>query len=629
MMHRDAGVRPDGLWLDCDHTVPASPPGVSAWGATVPTGAARSRVGSRSHSAPGWRTPDVPVSSWVRSYRRQRLPGDLLAGAIVTALVIPQALGYATIAGVPVQVGLYAIPVALLAYAVLGSSPQVSVGPVSTVSVVSGSVVAAQAGGDPERAVALTVTLALLSGLLLLAAGLLRTGWVAEFLSKPIVTGFVFGLALVIIVGEVPRLLGLPAGEGPVPARLLQAVQALPQLHVLTAVVGLASLVVLFAGGAVARQIPWGIVLVVGTIMLSDRLGFADSGVAVVGEVPRGLPVPGLPAVTFDDVLALLIPATGLALVGLAESLSAARLFAATGGYRIDTDQEFVATGVANIASGLFGGLGVAGSLSKTAAVVRAGGTSQLASVCAAVLSLAVLVLFTPSLSALPRAVLAAVVVHAVWGLMDVASLRRYAAIRRNDLVAALGALVGVVVFGTLPGLVIAIGLSVLGLVYRSSRVAVEELGRLDGEKAAWAAVARHGSYRTIAGLKILRLDAPLFWVNAASVEEQVIAIVDADPQTRAVILDLEATDQLDSTSTDMLRALRLRLQRRDIDLYLVRVFYGARVVLKRSGLREALGDDHLWRTISEGVRRARHDHGLAKAGAPLPDDARPLEPHR
>lgn len=584
-------------------------------------------MGNASLTTSWWRTPRLPVRAWVRDYHRDRLPGDLLAGAIVTALVIPQALGYATIAGVPVQVGLYAVPVALLAYALLGSSPQVSVGPVSTVSVVSGSIVAAQAGGDPQRAVALTIALALLSGTLLLLAGLLRTGWVAEFLSKPIVTGFVFGLALVIIVGELPRLLGLASTDGPVLTRLLHTLTELPRADPVTAAIGLGGLLLLFGGGAVARQIPWGLLLVVGTLLLSDRLGLSERGVDVVGEVPRGLPVPGLPTLTGADITALLIPAVGLALVGLAESLSAARLFAASGGYRIDTDQEFVATGAANIASGLFGGLGVAGSLSKTAAVVRAGGTSQVASVVAAVLSLAMLVLFAPSLSALPRAVLAAVVIHAVWGLMNVSSLRRYAVIRRNDLVAAVGALVGVVVFGTLPGLMIAVGLSLFGLVYRSSRVQVEELGRLPGEKAAWAAAARHRSHRVILGLQILRLDAPLFWVNAAAVEEQVIRIVDADDRTRAVVLDLEATDQLDSTSTDMLLSLLTRLRQRDIDLYLVRVLYNARVVLKRSGLREAIGDDHLWRTISEGVLRARHDHGLAKAGHPLPDDARPLQP--
>jgi high affinity sulfate transporter 1 len=568
-----------------------------------------------------WRTPSVPARRWLRAYDRDRLGRDVVAGVIVTALVVPQALGYAAIAGVPVQVGLYAIPAALLAYALLGSSPHVSVGPVSTVSVVSGSIVAAQAGGDPDRAVALTVALALLSGLLLVIAGLLRTGWAAEFLSRPIVSGFVFGLSIVIIVGEIPGLLGLASERGTVLVRVVTLAGALGSLDPLTAMIGLGSLAALALGTRLARRVPWGLVVVAGTLLASHLLGFADRGVAVVGEVPRGLPVPGLPALTWSDLTALVVPAAGLALVGLAESLSAARLFAAEGGYRIDTDQELVATGAANLAAGLVGGLGVAGSLSKTAAVVRAGAASQVASVVAAVLSLGVLVLLAPSLSALPRAVLSAVVIHAVWGLMDLAALRRYARIRRNDLVAALGALLGVIVLGTLSGLLVAIGMSVLGLVYRASRVEVEEMGRIEGEKAAWGSIERHPERERVPGLLLLRLSAPLFWVNASAIEEQVIGAVDEHDGVRAVILDLEATDQLDTTSTDMLHHLLARLRRRGIDLYLVRVMYRARVVLKRSGLRDELGDEHLWRTISQGVKRAkRHLADADETSSPEPE---------
>ncbi|TVR37954.1 MAG: SulP family inorganic anion transporter, partial [Nitriliruptor sp.] len=522
------------------------------------------------------------------------------------------ALGYAVIAGVPVQVGLYAIPVALIAYAVFGSSPHVSVGPVSTVSVVSGSIVAVHAGGDPERAVELTVALALLSGAILIVAGLLQTGWVAEFLSKPIVSGFVFGLSIVIIVGEVPRLLGLPPVDGRVFVRMFGILTSVSALDADTALLGVVCLAVLFLGSALTRMVPWGLLVVVAALVLSNTLGLAERGVAVVGAVPRGLPAPSLPALALSDLGILFIPAIGLALVGLAESLSAARLFATQGGYRIDTDQEFVATGVANVASGIFGGLGVAGSLSKTAAAVRAGGDSQVVSIAAAALTLGVLAVFAPSLSELPRAVLSAIVIHAVWGLMDVRALRRYARIRRNDLVAATGALLGVLLFGTLNGLLIAIGLSLLGLVYRASRVQVEEIGRIKGEKAAWGSISRHPQRRSIDGLKILRLDSPLFWVNAAAVEQQVIAAVDATPGIRAVILDLEVTDQLDTTSTDMLHNLIGRLRQRGIDLYLVRVMFRARVVLKRSGIRDVLGDQHMWRTISQAVKRARKDHGLS-----------------
>ncbi len=212
------------------------------------------------------------------AYRREQLGRDLVAGTIVTALVIPQALGYAAIAGVPVQVGLYAIPVALLAYALLGSSPQVSVGPVSTVSVVSGSIVAVNAGGDPQRAVTLTVALAILSGLILLVAGLLGSGWIAEFLSKPIVSGFVFGLSIVIIVGEVPSLLGLDGVDGAIYRRVLSTITSLPELDPATALLGFSSLVVLFAGNAVARQVPWGLLVVLAALALSGTWSLADRG---------------------------------------------------------------------------------------------------------------------------------------------------------------------------------------------------------------------------------------------------------------------------------------------------------------------------------------------------------------
>jgi sulfate permease, SulP family len=213
--------------------------------------------------------------------------------------------------------------------------------------------------------------------------------------------------------------------------------------------------------------------------------------------------------------------------------------------------------------------------------------------------------------------VLSAIVIHAVAGLMDVRSLRRYARIRRNDLVAAMGALLGVLLFGTLNGLLIAIGLSLLGLIYRASRVDVEELGRIKGEKAAWGSIARHPQRRSVDGLIILRLNAPLFWVNAETVEEQVIAAVDATPDIRAVILDLEVTPELDTTTADMLFNLVGRLRRRGIELYLVRVMFRARTVLKRSGLRDVIGDQHLWRTVSQAVKRATKDHGLGDHATP------------
>jgi len=558
----------------------------------------------------------IPAQQWMPQYRRANLRRDVLAAAVVTALMVPQALGYAAIAGVPIQVGLYAIPPALIAYGLLGSSPQLIVGPVSTVSVVSGSMVALTADGDVARAVAVTTALAIISGLILVTAGLLRVGWAAEFLSKPIIGGFVFGLSVVIVMGEIPTLLGLPAVSGGVIERLARTVVTLDAIHLPTTLLGLGCLALLFLGDWKLPVAPWGLVVLIAGLVTSLWLDLAEQGVAIVGTVPSGLPAPRIPDVSPSVFAGLVVSGAGIALVGLAESLSAARLFAAQGRYRIDSDQEFIATGASNVLAGVFGGLGVAGSLSKTAAGAQSGGTSQVTGLVSAGFVVAVLVFLAPTLRDLPRAILSAVVIHAVWGLMDVKGIARYAAIRRNDFVAALAALFGVVVLGALYGLLTAIALSVLGLVLQSGHLAVDVMGKVEGEKAAWGSVRRHPERRTIEGILILRLSAPLFWLNAARIEDLVTSEIDAAPQTRVVILDLEATHQLDTTSADALNVLIELLRGRGIDLYLVRVMHEVRLVLRRTGIVDDLGSGRMWRSISQGVRAARHAQGITAARA-------------
>jgi high affinity sulfate transporter 1 len=548
----------------------------------------------------------VPVASWLPRYRRRDLPADLLAGTVVAALAVPQSLGYAGIAGVPVQVGLYAIPLALVAYAIFGSSPHLVVGPVSTVAVLSGSLVADLAKGDPGSAVALTSALAIGAGIGLLIGGLARIGWAAEFLSRPIVTGFVFGLVILIILGEIPSLLGMPVESGDVLTRAWSIATNLVDLDPTTAAIGLTALAVLFIGARLAPRVPWALLVLIVGIGVSSGLDLAEEGVVTVGDVPSGLPPFGLPDISLTEIPPVLVGSLALALVGLAEGLSAARLFAAREGYAVDANQELVATGAANVAAGLSGGLGVAGSLSKTAASRRSGGVSQLTGVTTAVLVLLVLVALANLLSPLPRAVLSAIVIQAVWGLMDVKAMRRYQAIRRNDFVGAMAAMGGVLLFGPLYGLLLAVGQAVLGLVYRSSRVGMDVMGKVPGEKAAWGSVIRHPERKTIDGILVLRLDAPLFWANAAEVQDQVLAAVDAEPDVRILLLDLEATSQLDTTSIDALELMLERLRDREVELYLVRVFYQARRVLTRAGFIERLGDDHMWHSISAAVRAAR-----------------------
>jgi high affinity sulfate transporter 1 len=555
------------------------------------------------------------VLHWLPAYRRSRLRNDLLAGGIVAALLIPQSLGYATIAGVPVQVGLYAVPLALLAYAVLGSSPQLIVGPASTVAIVSGSLVADISRDNPQDAVAITSALAVAAGLVLVVAGMLRISWLAEFLSKPIVTGFVLGLTLTIIVGELPTLLGIPKPSGDLIGVFVRTMQNLDEAHVQTAVVGVVALVVLFGGQRIAPRVPWGLVTLVLGVVVSVALDLEAEGVAMIGEVPSGLPPLDLPFIPRDDVGAVAVGGMSLGLVALAEGLASSRLFATRGGYRVETDRELVGMGAANVAAGLSGGLAVAGSLSKTATADQAGSTSQITGVAASVVTMIVLVAFTWVFTDLPQAVLSAIVVAAVWSLIDVPALLRYRRVRQADFFAAAVGVGAVVLFGPLPGLGIAIAASLLAIVYRSSRPRMDVLGKIEAEKAAWGRLRDHPDRRPVDGVVVVRLDAPLFWANATAFEDRLLAEVDCRPGTRALVLDLEATTQLDTTSADVLTHLAAQLEKRGVSLYLARVLHGVNKVLQQSGFGDVIGPDRFWHSISQCVRAARRDTGLKGNG--------------
>jgi SulP family sulfate permease len=552
---------------------------------------------------------------WLPAYDRSRLWGDVLAGAMVAALLVPQSLGYARIAGVPVQVGLYAVPLALLAYAVLGSSPQLIVGPASTVAIVSGSLVADIARDNPQDVVAVTSALAIAAGLVLAAIGLTRIAWLAEFLSKPIVTGFVFGLTLTIVIGEAPTLLGITKPSGDLIEVLVRTLRHIGQADVRTLVVGGAALTILFGGRRVAPLVPWGIVTLVVGVVTSRLLDLQADGVAMIGEVPSGLPPIGLPLIPRDDLGPVLVGGVSLALVALAEGLAASRLFATKGGYRVETEGELIGMGAANIAAGFSGGLAVAGSLSKTAAAEQAGSRSQITGIAASGLVVVVLVAFTWVLEDLPQAVLSAIVIAAVWGLMDVPALRRYRRVRRADFAAAVIGVAAVVLLGPLPGLGVAIAVSLLVIIYRSSSPRIEVLGKISDEKAAWGRVRGHPDRHPVAGVIVVRLDAPLFWANATAIEDRLLAEIDKWPGTRALVLDLEATTQLDTTSADVLSHLAGELRQRDVSLYLARVFHRVESVLERSGFFDLVGPEHFWHSISQCVRAARRDTGLKGNG--------------
>ncbi|MFN8196076.1 MAG: SulP family inorganic anion transporter [Nocardioidaceae bacterium] len=551
----------------------------------------------------------------LRHYKPKYALPDLGAGLLVAALAVPQSLGYAAVAGVPVQVGLYTLPPALLAYALFGSSRLLFMGPVSTVSVLSGSIVRNLSGGDPGEAVRLTSALAVVAGLFLLLAGVVKVGWVARFLSEPIITGFVTGLVVLIVVGEIPGLLGLDPPSGALLDRLLALARDLDQVRLPAFAVSSCALVILFAGQVWAPKVPWALIVLVGGILVSHLGHLAASyDVRVVGDVPSGLPVPSLHWLGVSAIGPLVTGGIAIAAVGIAEGLAAARTFAhAKEDLRDDT--ELIANGVADIVSGVFGGMGVGGSLSKTAANARAGARTQMSGVAAAVIVMVVLLLATGLLSPLPRAVLSAIVVNAVWNLVQPSEFRRFLKVRRNDFVASMVAFLGVLFLGPLNGLLVAIGQSLLGLVYRSMQVHIDIMGKVLDEKAAWGAIEHDPSRVQVPGVLVLRPDSPIFWANADQVFASIRRKVHRYPDTHVVLLDLEASNQMDSTTADRLFKLLCDLREGGCDLYLVRVFDNVKTVLRSSGFFDELGEDRMWHSISAGVKAAK------KASPYVPED--------
>lgn len=559
----------------------------------------------------------APIVVWAPTYRRAWLGRDALAGLAVAAVAIPTAMGYSTVAQVPIQVGLYALPAALVLYAIFGSSRHVAMGPTSTVALMSGAVIAGIGGvNDPARAAALTAAVALAAGLWLALFGILRLGWVTDFISRPVIVGFSFGLGLTVIAGELPHLLGVSSANPHFVQRVWTTLRELGDINPLTLALGTTGLVILFVGSARWPRVPWALVLMVIAIALGQFWDARGHSVEVIGQVPPGLPTIALPAISTTDLTQVVLGGLAVAVAGVGEGLAAARIFAQRGDYRINTDSEFLGNGMADIGAGMCGGLSVCGSLSRTGTAVNSGARTQFTGVWAAAVVVVFLLTMTGLLAGVPRVALSVIVVASVWFLLDVGSLRYYRKVRRNDFVSALAGLGGVLLFGPLYGLLAAVALSLLGILYRSSRVDIDVLGKIPGEKAGWGAVTGHPERTEVPGVLVLRLDAPLFWANSEWTFTRLLDHVEQAEDVKAVVLDLEATGQMDATTVTMLTELLRRLRRADVELFIARLHYPARVVLENADFTGELGAGHVWHSISQTVRAAR----LHVQGEPLPD---------
>jgi sulfate permease, SulP family len=532
----------------------------------------------------------LPILNWLPGYERAWLRGDILAGLTVLALLIPEGMAYAEIAGMPPQTAFYAAPIGLILYAVFGTSKQLVVAVSAVIATMSAAAVAPlAAAGSPEYA-ALTAGLAVLAGLIAVLAGLFKLGRIANFFSESVLAGFVTGLALTVAIKQVPKMLGIEGGSGNFWERLAHILTHLDETHLLTLAVGLVSLALLFSMERYFHKLPAALIVMLLGIFFSSLFALELKGVHVVGEIPAGLAPPKLPGLAPEQWLLLLPGAFGIALVNFAEAYGPARSFAGKHGYEIDANQELVGLGAANLGAGLFQGFSIGSSLSKSAANERAGAKTPVALIVCALLTVVVALFFTPFFAPLPEAVLGAVVIVAIIGMIKVKAIRRLYRLNRTDFTLAIVAVLGVLTFEALEGLLIAVILSLLVLVWRASQSKLSILGREPG-RILFSDSRRHPENHTLPGLLVLRPDEGLFFANADPLRNDILGHVEAarDP-VRVVLLDLEMSNELDVPSVDMLAELKVELGKRNAELWLSRLHGPVRDALDQAGSLTQIG---------------------------------------
>jgi len=560
----------------------------------------------------------VPIVAWLPRYDRSWLPFDAIAGLTLWGLVVPEGMAYAGIAGLPPQAGLYTLTASLLVYALFGTSRHLSVGGTSATAALLASSVAAAlvasafaTASDPQTYGAYAAAFVLVTGLVFLIAGIARLGFITQFLSKPVMDGFVVGLAVFVVVGQLNKLFGVEKTDGNTVEKLIGIVRELPQANLATIAAGVAALAALALLPRLSRRIPAGLVVLFGAIVLSTVLGLEARGVAVVGVLPAGLPALAVPSVPVTDLLAMVLPAIGVLLVAFSESLGVAHEFADKHGYEVDPDQELNAHGLVNLASGVVGGMLAAGSMSGSAVKEAAGARTQVANLVAWAATIVTLLFLTPIFGSLPEAVLAALIIHAVWHIL---AARKLLTLRKEaplEVWFGVLALAGVLFIDVLQGMMIGLLASLAFVIYRSSRPHLSSLGRVPGAPGAYSDLTRHPEDVPVPGVLIARLDAPMYYANALTARDRLMAMIrEATPPPRAVVLDAEGQDTLDLTSAEMLKSLVTHLRASGIEVYVASVHAPVRDRARETGLLEVVGADHVLPTVDLAVREAEQHAG-------------------
>jgi high affinity sulfate transporter 1 len=539
---------------------------------------------------------------WITGYRKDWLRPDVVAGLTAAAIVIPKAMAYATIAGLPVEIGLYTAFVPMLVYAFLGGSSILSVSTTTTLAILVGADLAEGAGGgDPATLLPALSTLTLLVGVILVAASILRLGFVANFISEPVLIGFKAGIGVVIVLDQVPKLLGVHIPRLPFFRKLLATVAHVPETSGPTLAVAIFTIALLVVLERYARRVPAPLIAVAAGIAGARLLGLEAHGVELVGHIPTGLPAPSLP----DPSLAagLWAGAVGIALMSFTETIAAGRAFARGDEPTPSANRELFATGIANAAGAVLGAMPSGGGTSQTAVNRLAGARSQLAEVVTAGVTLATMLFLAPLIGLMPQATLAAVVVVYSLGLIKPAEFRSILRIRRTEFVWAVAAFAGVILFGTLKGILIAIILSLGALAYQVANPPVLVLARKRGTNVFRPVSKEHPDDETFPGLLLVHLEGRLFFANAERIGQKVRELA-AEAKPKVVALDLSAVFDLEYTALKMLTEGEKRVREDGVELWLVGLTPAVLAVVQRSPLGSALGRERMIFNLEVAVER-------------------------
>ncbi|HWC70747.1 MAG TPA: sulfate permease [Actinomycetota bacterium] len=555
----------------------------------------------------------MPGLAALRGYRREWLPKDVVAGLVLTALLVPQGMAYAELAGLPAITGLYTSILCLLGYAVFGPSRILVLGPDSSLGPMIAATIAPLmvAGGDPVRAIALSSMLALLAGAVMILAGVAKLGFVADLLSKPTQIGYMNGLALTILVGQLPKLFGYSVDADGLVDEAVAFVDGLVDGETVVAAlsIGVASLLIILGLQRRLPKVPAVLVSVVLAIAAVELFDLVDRGVSVVGPLPGGFPPLTMPDVSWSDLPLLLGGALGIVLVALADTISTASAFAARQGQHVHGNQEMIGIGVSNVAAGFFQGFPVSTSGSRTAVAEQAGAKSQVTGLVGALAILLLLLVAPDLLRNLPQPTLAAVVIAASISLADIPATIRLWKQRRTEFLLTIAAFLGVALLGVLPGILVAVALSILNVFRRAWWPYQTRLGRVEG-LPGFHDVRQYPNGEQLPGLVMYRFDAPLIFANCRTFREETTELVNATPGLRWIVVAAEPITDVDTTAADMLEELDVWLNARDVSLVFAEIKDGVRAKIERYELTRTIDPGHFFPTIEAAIEAYRAEFG-------------------